>query len=29
MLFADDAKLYSTINEEQDCINLQADLDCF
>ena len=27
MLFADDAKLYSTINEEQDCINLQADLD--
>ena len=27
MLFADDAKLYSTINKEQDCINLQADLD--
>ena len=27
MVFADDAKLYSTINEEQDCINLQADLD--
>ena len=27
MLFADDAKLYSTINEEHDCINLQADLD--
>ena len=27
MLFADDAKLYSTINEEQDCINLQADLE--
>ena len=27
MLFADDDKLYSTINEEQDCINLQADLD--
>ena len=27
MLFADDAKLYSTINDEQDCLNLQADLD--
>ena len=27
MLFADNSKLYSTINEEQDCINLQADLD--
>ena len=27
MPFADDAKLYSTINKEQDCINLQADLD--
>ena len=27
MLFADDTQLYSTINEEQDCINLQADLD--
>ena len=27
MLFADDAKLYSTINDEQDCLNVQADLD--
>ena len=27
MLFADDAKLYSTINGEQDFINLQANLD--
>ncbi len=28
MLFADDAKLYSTIKNEDDCLDLQSDLDC-